>query len=70
MQVITGARVEVRSDRPQPRQLDGDVIDAGDTLVAEVRPDSLWLYVPLPADHPDLAEDAAAAARRGAALVD
>lgn len=69
MQVLTGARVEVRSDRPQPRQLDGDVIDSGDRLVAEVRPDSLWLCVPLPADHPDLAEDAASAARRGARLV-
>jgi diacylglycerol kinase family enzyme len=30
MEVFRGAAVEVTSDRPQPRQLDGDLIDAGD----------------------------------------
>jgi len=70
MQVLQGARVEVHSDRPQPRQLDGDVIEPGKDLLAEVRPDAVWLCVPQPAEHPDLAEDAEAAARRGARLVE
>ncbi|GIF63115.1 sphingosine kinase [Asanoa ishikariensis] len=70
MQVLQGARVEVRSDRPQPRQLDGDLIEPGDALVVEVRPEAVWLCVPQPAEHPDLAEDAEAAARRGARLVE
>jgi diacylglycerol kinase family enzyme len=58
MQVLQGARVEVRSDRPQPRQLDGDLIDAGDRLFAQVHPAALWLCVPQPAEDPDLAADA------------
>lgn len=66
MQIVRGARVEVVSNRPQPRQLDGDLIDPDRRLYAEVRPDSLWLCVPQPADDPDLAEDADAAARRAA----
>jgi diacylglycerol kinase family enzyme len=65
MQVLRGARVEVVSNRPQPRQLDGDLTEPGRRLIAEVRPESLWLCVPQPADAPDLAEDADAAARRG-----
>jgi diacylglycerol kinase family enzyme len=70
MRVLRGQRIEVRSDRPQPRQLDGDVIDAGDSLVAEIRPDALWLCVPLPAEHPDLTEDAEKAARRAAKRIE
>jgi hypothetical protein len=57
----------VISARPQPRQLDGDLIDAGDRLLAEVIPGAFWLCVPQPAGAPDLAEDATA--RRGAALL-
>jgi diacylglycerol kinase family enzyme len=70
MQVVRGARVEIRSNRPQPRQLDGDVIDADARLVAEVRPNALWLCVPQPAEAPDLAEDAEAAAERGSRLTE
>jgi diacylglycerol kinase family enzyme len=70
MQVLQGARVEVLSDRPQPRQLDGDVIDAGNRLIAEVRREAVWLCVPQPAGHPDLAVDADAAARRGSRLIE
>nr|WP_116066449.1 diacylglycerol kinase family protein [Asanoa ferruginea] len=66
MQVLRGARVEVVSNRPQPRQLDGDVIDPGNKLRAEVRPEAVWLCVPQPAEHPDLTVDADAAAKRGA----
>ncbi|MDG4826428.1 diacylglycerol kinase family protein [Asanoa sp. WMMD1127] len=70
MRVLRGARVEVVSDRPQPRQLDGDVIAPGDRLLVEVCPEAVWLCVPEPAEDADLAEDADAAARRGAHLVD
>jgi diacylglycerol kinase family enzyme len=70
MQVLQGARVEVLSDRPQPRQLDGDVIDTGNRLFAEVHPDAVWLCVPQPDKHPDLAEDADTAARRGSRLIE
>jgi len=70
MEVFRGARVEVTSPRAQPRQLDGDLIDPGRRLSAEVRPKALWLCVPQPAEHPDLAEDAAAAAKRGARLLE
>ena len=52
MEVFRGATVEVVSNRPQPRQLDGDLIDTGDRLVAEVVPKALWLCVPQPAGHP------------------
>jgi diacylglycerol kinase family enzyme len=67
MEVVRGGKVEVISTRPHPRQLDGDLIDPGDTLLAEVIPGAFWLCVPQPADAADLAEDADAAARRGAA---
>jgi YegS/Rv2252/BmrU family lipid kinase len=40
-------QVEIESDRVQPRQLDGDVIAPGRTLVIEVRPSALTICVPL-----------------------
>jgi len=64
MQVLRGAKVEILSNRPQPRQLDGDLIAPHHRLTAEIRPNILWLCVPHPADDPDLAQDAHAAARR------
>jgi diacylglycerol kinase family enzyme len=70
MEVYRGTRVEVLSGRPQPRQLDGDVIVPGRRLYAEVVPQALWLCVPQPAGHPDLATDADAAARRAARLIE
>jgi diacylglycerol kinase family enzyme len=69
MEVFRGARVEVIANHPQPRQLDGDLIDPGHRLLAEVIPAAFWLCVPQPADAADLAEDANAAARRGATLL-
>jgi diacylglycerol kinase family enzyme len=69
MEVFRGGKVEVISNRPHPRQLDGDLIDTGDRLLAEVIPGAFWLCVPQPADAADLTEDADAAARRGAALL-
>jgi YegS/Rv2252/BmrU family lipid kinase len=68
MEILRGARVEVRSDRPRSRQLDGDVIAPARQLLVEMVPKALWLCVPQPAGHPDLAEDAEAAAQRGARL--
>jgi YegS/Rv2252/BmrU family lipid kinase len=46
LETFRAREVEVESDRPQPRELDGDVIDAGRTLIAAVRPDALTLCVP------------------------
>jgi hypothetical protein len=59
----------VTSDRVQPRQLDGDLIDEGRQLHVRILPKALWLCVPQPAGHPDLAQDADAAAERGHRLV-
>ncbi len=42
------AHITISSDRPQPRELDGDVIAAADTLDVTVRPGALWLCVPQP----------------------
>ena len=58
MDVLRAARVEVVSDRDQPRQLDGDAIAPGRTLVVTVRPRVLRLCVPQPERSPDLAEGA------------
>src|SRR6185312_14028878 len=46
MEVFRGARVEVIANHPQPRQLDGDLIDPGHRLLAEVIPAAFWLCVP------------------------
>lgn len=56
MEVLRGSRIRIRSTRPQPRQLDGDVIDPSDTLVATVRPGALWVCVHQPDTTDDLAE--------------
>ena len=45
MEVLRGSRIVVTSDRPHPRQLDGDVIDPSDTLDVTVRPGALWVCV-------------------------
>jgi diacylglycerol kinase family enzyme len=56
MQVIRGSHITISSDRPQPRELDGDVIEPAGTLEVSVRPSALWLCVPQPEGSPDLAE--------------
>lgn len=58
MQVLRGSRIVIVSDRLQPRELDGDVIDPGRTLAVTVRPGALWLCVAQPERSPDLAEGA------------
>jgi diacylglycerol kinase family enzyme len=56
MEVFRGRSVHVTSNRAQSRELDGDLIEPGRTLRAEIRPKALWLCVPRPASSPDLAE--------------
>jgi diacylglycerol kinase family enzyme len=68
LEILRGARVEVRSNRPRSRQLDGDLIAPGHRLLVELVPKALWLCVPQPAGHPDLAEDVDAVAQRAARL--
>jgi diacylglycerol kinase family enzyme len=63
METYTAERVEIRSGRPQPRQLDGDLIAPGKTLSISVRHRALLLCVPQPAGDPDLAYDSDAARR-------
>ncbi|MFG2166338.1 diacylglycerol/lipid kinase family protein [Micromonospora chersina] len=70
MEVLRGRKVVITSNRAQPRQLDGDLIEPGRSLKAHIRPESLWLCVPRPERHPDLSVDADAAAERGERLVE
>jgi YegS/Rv2252/BmrU family lipid kinase len=65
MEVFRCRRVQITSNRPQPRQLDGDLITPEKALRAHVRPKALWLCVPRPAQAPDLAVDAVSVTQRG-----
>jgi diacylglycerol kinase family enzyme len=56
MDVLRGSRIRIVCDREQPRQLDGDVIEPGKSLVVTVRPAALELCVPQPEESPDIAE--------------
>jgi len=58
MEVLRGNRIRIVSDRPQPRELDGDVIDPDTTLDVTVHPGALWLCVPQPEQADDLTEGA------------
>ena len=63
METYTAERIEIRSAHPQPRQLDGDLIEPGKTMSISIRPKALLLCVPQPDGDPDLAYDAKAASR-------
>jgi diacylglycerol kinase family enzyme len=63
METFTAERVEIRSNRPQPRQLDGDLIDPGRSLTIQVKHRALLLCVPQPESDPDLAYDSSTAYR-------
>ncbi|MFI5844486.1 diacylglycerol/lipid kinase family protein [Catenuloplanes sp. NPDC051500] len=63
MEILTATRIDIRSDREHPRQLDGDLIESGKHLLITVRPRALLLCVPQPDTDPDLAHDAAGVAR-------
>jgi len=58
MEVLRAGRVEIVSDRDQPRELDGDAIAPGRTLTVTLRPGALTLCVPQPERTPDIAEGA------------
>jgi YegS/Rv2252/BmrU family lipid kinase len=51
LEVLRARRVEVRCDRPQPVERDGDPVGASDHLVVEIVPRALTLCVP-PAREP------------------
>ncbi|HEV7707860.1 MAG TPA: diacylglycerol kinase family protein [Asanoa sp.] len=70
METFTAARVEIRSNKAQPRQLDGDLIEPGKQLLVTVRPQALLLCVPQPDTDPDLANDVAATDRAAAGIRD
>jgi diacylglycerol kinase (ATP) len=59
-EIVRGSRIAVVSDRPQARQLDGDVIDSARRLDVQVRPQALWVCVEQPDESADLAEGAPA----------
>lgn len=59
MEVLRGSRITITSDRVQPRELDGDVIEPGRTLAVQVRPGALWLCVSQPDRSPDLTDSSA-----------
>jgi diacylglycerol kinase family enzyme len=63
METFTAERVQIVSNRRQPRQLDGDLIEPGRSLKISVRRRALLLCVPQPDSDPDLAFDAQSAAR-------
>jgi diacylglycerol kinase family enzyme len=46
METFRARHVEVFSTRPQPRELDGDLIEPARTLDVTIRPAALWLCVP------------------------
>jgi diacylglycerol kinase family enzyme len=58
MEVYRAGRVAILSNHPQPRELDGDVIEPDRRLDVTVQPKALWLCVPEPAESPDLAAGA------------
>ncbi|KUL27541.1 diacylglycerol/lipid kinase family protein [Actinoplanes awajinensis] len=63
METYTATKVRIVSNRSQPRQLDGDLIEPGRELLVTVRPQALILCVPQPETDPDLAHDADAVSR-------
>ncbi len=48
LETFQAKQVQITSDRQQPRELDGDLIEPAHTLTATVRPAALWLCVPRP----------------------
>ncbi|MFB9593556.1 diacylglycerol kinase family protein [Streptomyces racemochromogenes] len=46
LEYFSAAHVDIRFARPQPRELDGDVIGSGAQLTAEVEPGALRIWLP------------------------
>jgi diacylglycerol kinase family enzyme len=63
METYTAQRIEIRAAGPQPRQLDGDLIEPGNSMSIGIRERALLLCVPRPEGDPDLAYDSSAAER-------
>jgi len=61
MEVRRGRRIEVRTSKEQPRQVDGDLIEPGTRLLVEVLPGLLELCVPRDGESGDLRSDGRAA---------
>ncbi|WP_411077440.1 diacylglycerol kinase family protein [Streptomyces sp. cmx-10-25] len=49
LEYFGAARVDLRFARPQPREVDGDVLPAGTRLTAEIEPGALRVCLPAPA---------------------
>ena len=64
LETHTARTIRILSNRPQPRQLDGDLIDPGAELAVTIRERALVLCVPQPEQSPDLATGAEEAAER------
>lgn len=60
MEIFRGSTIDIRSDRTQPRELDGDIIGSGRELTVVVRPGAVLLCVAQPEDSPDLTDGAPA----------
>ena len=54
METYTAEQIEIRSARPQPRQLDGDLIEPGKSMSIGVRHRALLRCVPQPDGDPDV----------------
>ena len=52
MTTLRGSRISILADRPQPRQLDGDVIAPADHLTVTIIAGGLQLCVPTPDSEP------------------
>ena len=61
LEVLRGSRVDVRTPKPQPRQVDGDPVEPGTRLLVEVLPGMLELCVPRDGESADLRPDGYAA---------
>ncbi|MEU7062497.1 diacylglycerol kinase family protein [Streptomyces sp. NPDC046161] len=66
LEYFSAVRVDIRFAKPQPRELDGDVVGSGTRLTAEVEPGALRICLP---PRPPAAEVAAAPAEQAPSTV-
>lgn len=66
MEIFHVERVEITSDRVQPREIDGDVIEPSASMSVTVRPFALCLCVPAPAPAQAVDHESSAAGTSGA----
>ncbi|MFJ4776671.1 diacylglycerol kinase family protein [Streptomyces sp. NPDC088762] len=70
LEYFSAVRVDIRFARPQPRELDGDVIGAGTRLSAEVEPGALRIWLPPRAPDEQAPTAAGGAGAAGAVALD